>query len=113
MGLRSDGKDITLDGRGYTARTKDLKAKFGVGIGRITDFVTLYQTGTLYKTLELYTDQGFVFVKSPLPYAADLLKRTGEYVFGLTNENKTEYAFGAFLTNLKPKVIEIMKLNFV
>jgi hypothetical protein len=112
MGMQSNEEAITLDGRDYTPRTKDLKLKYGVGLGRVVEHVTLYSTGSFYKTLELYIDQKNIFVRSPVPYAPDLIKRTTSKIFGLTPENKKEYAFGAFLTNLKPKISEILKLNF-
>lgn len=91
----------------------DLKQKYGVGLGRVVDHITLYQSGNLYRTLELYIDQKNIFVRSPAPYADKLIQRTTDKVFGLTPENKEEYAFGAFLNNLKPKVSDILKLDFV
>lgn len=111
--MQADREKITLNGNGYTNYTKDLKQKYGVGLGRVVDHVTMYQSGNFYRTLELYINQKNIFVRSPAPYAADLLKRTTGKVFGLTPENKEEYSFGAFLNNLRPKITDILKLNFV
>lgn len=113
MGLQADKKPITLEGRHYTAYTMDLKLKYGIGLGKVVSHITMYQSGNFYNTLELYIDQKNIFVRSPVPYAVDLIKRTTSKVFGLTPEHKEEYAFGAFLNNLKPKVSEILKLDFV
>ena len=112
MGQDQTGEAITLNGHGYTPYTMDLKSKYGVGLGAVTDHVTLFQTGELYRTLRLDIENGNVIVSSPVPYEPELFARTGD-VSGLQPANLEDYTHGPLINNMKPKITAVVKLDFV
>jgi hypothetical protein len=93
-------KEILLDGNPYTAYTKDLKAKYGVGLGKVTDRVTLYQTGAMYKTADLNVNNENINVTFDTEYSSELLQRTGD-ITGLNDSNREVYINGGFITAFK------------
>ena len=112
-GIDKNGDAITLDGHGYTPFTKDIKSKYGSGIGAITDHVTLYMTGTMYKSETLGVQGDDIKLAFNTPYSDELLARTGDQVLGLNSESREAYINGPFIRSLKPKVTEITKLEWV
>lgn len=112
-GLDKEGNAITLDGNGYTPYTKDLKEKYGQGIGAITDYVTLYQTGTMYKSESLGVSGGYINLRFNTPYSDKVLSRTGDQVLGLDANSRDEFIIGFFKPGIKIKVIDIMKIGFI
>jgi hypothetical protein len=90
------GRDIRLldnvefDG-GYRPFTIKKKTEEGFGLGRITDRITLFQTGTLYKNLFATITAGKFFLTSDVPYFKKLMRRTGD-VTGLDADKRLEFA---------------------
>lgn len=76
-GVDGNKEPTTLDGNGYTPYTKDMKEKYGEGLGAVTDMVTGYMTGELYSTMEVVTDENTFTMESPVEYFPALLERTG------------------------------------
>ena len=113
MGLDSVDKPIALNGEGYTPYTKDLKVKFGVGLGKVTDRVTLYQTGQLYSQLKLDVQSGLVKITSDVPYWTDLESRTGQIIEGLTPDHLGEYKKQMVGPVYKAKIKDVTKLEFI
>ena len=72
------GNEITLNGRGYSPYTVTLKQLYGVGLGRVTDRVTNYQTGALYNNLYATVQNGEFELKSNVPYFDELMQREGD-----------------------------------
>jgi hypothetical protein len=112
QGLDKEGNAITLDGAGYSPYTKDLKEKYGQGIGAITDHVTLYQTGVMYQSETLGVSNRFINLHFNTPYSDEVIARTGDQVLGLNADSRNEYISGFFLPALRPKVVDIMKIEF-
>lgn len=86
-GKDRDGGDISLDGRGYSRRTFEIKeAK-----GQPTDRVTLKDTGAFYASLEATVDNGVLDISGNTEYALELIERTGDNVFGLNVEKREQF----------------------
>lgn len=86
-----------IDSRGkfrvdqYRPLTKFIKQTQGIGLGAVTDRVTFFMTGQLYKSLfAKITKETFAF-ESPLPTYGKMLERIGEENFGLSPEQKKEF----------------------
>jgi hypothetical protein len=84
QGKLSTGDDITPD---YTETTVFLKEKFGTGLGKITDNVTLYDTGNFHKSIfaEVFPDE--VIIDATDGKLDDLESKYSKDILGLTNEN--------------------------
>lgn len=112
-GITKLGERISLDGDPfYSPFTVRYKKEHGSGLGAVTDRVTMYMTGSMYGSADLELKENNLNVTFGVPYAADLIERTTDKVFGLTNDNMGTYR-GVFMNTFKPKVIEITKLDFV
>lgn len=112
MGLNKDQTPITLDGDGYSPFTKRYKKDFGVGLGAVTDRVTLFMTGESYKTSELKVDGDNVNVFFTTPQASELMQRTGDKVFGLGGPYRSEYV-PSFFRSLKQMIESKTQLRFI
>jgi hypothetical protein len=77
-------------GGGYKPFTIEKKKTEGAGLGRITDRITLFQTGALYKELFVTITGGKFFFTSHVPYFTTLMKRTGD-VTGLSGEQSEKF----------------------
>lgn len=97
-GVKSDGTEINPPYRPYTI---EQKRKYGVGLGRVTDHVTYYHTGDLYKSLEAkVTGDEYDITSSSLKFDK-MKKRSGERVVGLNKSSKTIFAEEITLPNIK------------
>lgn len=112
-GVDKNGDPITLDGHGYTPFTKDLKEKYGSGIGAITDHVTLYMTSAMYKSESLGVQGRDIALSFNTAYSDEILARTGDEVLGLNVDSREDYIHGPFIAALRPKVEAIMKIPFI
>lgn len=90
--LDGDGNQVLLDGGGYADATIRYKQDFGQGLGAITDRVTLYQTGELYRMINTEVVVDEVNTMSNVPYYDELMQRTGEQVMKLNESNRLEFA---------------------
>lgn len=111
MGLNKDQTPITLDGDGYSPFTKRYKKDFGVGLGAVTDRVTMYMTGKSYETMSLKVEGDDVNVMFTTPQAEKLLARTGEKAFGIGGVYRQDY-LSVMFRKLKEKVEQRTKLSF-
>ena len=89
----SEGKDslgnaITLDGRGYSKKTFEIKTKKG----QRTDVVTLQDTGKRMAALEVTVQNGTFSETDNVEYESELIERTGEVVYGLDEEKRQQFA---------------------
>jgi hypothetical protein len=76
----------------YRPLTKELKRKFGVGLGAVTDRVTFFMTGKLYNSLHAEVAGGQYEVKSPLPTFDKMVERIGKDKYGLSPDQREEFA---------------------
>ena len=90
--LDGDGEMITLDGSEYSDFTIRYKQEHGKGLGAVTDRVTLYQTGELYRMIETEVTIDDVTTMSNVPYYDELMERTGPQVMKLNETNRLEFA---------------------
>ena len=90
--LDGDGNPVLLDGGGYAGATIRYKQDFGRGLGAVTDRVTLYQTGELYRMINTEVVVDEVNTMSDVPYYDELIQRTGEQVMKLNETNRLEFA---------------------
>jgi hypothetical protein len=97
-GKRSDGNDINPQ---YSPFTIAYKKQFGVGLGRITDHVTFYQTGELYKSLYAAVNNRQFSIESDNFKFDKAKKRSGEKIVGLNQESKVTFAENITLPEIK------------
>lgn len=95
-GKDAEGEPILLEGNGYNPFYADKKRKYGIGLGRVTDRVTLFLTGALYKETFASITSGKVLFSSRVPYWPELISRTGD-VTGLNEENRKDFAYSFLL----------------
>lgn len=90
----SYSKDITGADRidQYRPLTVYLKKKFGVGLGAVTDRVTFFQTGNLYGSLRTQIRGQMFEVESPLPTFAKMIDRIGNENYGLSADQRLDFA---------------------
>jgi len=90
--LDGNNNPVLLDGSGYADSTIRYKQEHGQGLGAITDRVTLYQTGELYKMIDTEVVVDEVQTMSDVPYYDELMQRTGEDVMKLNETNRIDFA---------------------
>ncbi len=114
MGLTKEDKPITLDGDPfYHPATKRYKKEFGIGLGRVTDRITLFMTGDMYRSEQLEVSGNDIVLTFNTYYSDSVIERTGDKVLGLSPENKSEYRNGAFAAVFKPMIEAVLKLEFI
>lgn len=89
---------------GYRPFTIKKKKTEGTGLGRVTNRITLFQTGALYRELFTTITSGKYLLSSEVPYFKKLMKRTGD-VTGLDEERRLKFAESYVL----PGVKEVLK----
>ena len=82
-GKRSDGSNIEPE---YTPFTTFMKKNYGVGLGKETGHVTLFQTGDIHKSIFADIGSGKVTLDATDPKTNELLSKYGERR-GLTDES--------------------------
>lgn len=81
-GFDADGRVFTLKRKGklstqYARFTEEHKHQFGVGLGRITDRITFYDTGAFFSEIKFKT-YGLQFEAfSSVPYYNDIISKSG------------------------------------
>ena len=101
------GRDIKLldnPGGVYRPFTIQKKRSEGRGLGSVTDRVTLFQTGALYRELFVTIASGKFSLSSSVPYFKKLMNRTGD-VTGLDKDHRLEFAE----TYVRPGVKQALK----
>ena len=110
-GNSSNGK-TTLDGSDfYRPSTVRRKKKYGVGLGSVTDHITLYDSGQMHRSESLTVDGGKIVTDFNTDYSEFVLARTGTDVLALNPENKATYIFGDMFQAVKNQVEEITQLT--
>lgn len=102
----AEGKDTTGKVRKdkYSPAYILLKQKEGVGIGAITEHVTFYMKGDLYRSLFAEIGNGTYQILS-LEHTYDkMLERVGVEKFGLSAENRLKFAEEVVIPQFIPKV---------
>lgn len=92
QGISGDGKPTTLLRKGkaydfYSPFTIGVKEEFGLGLGAVTDYVTLYMSGEFYNTMYLVVKDKTFEILSQVPYQEQILIRSGLRAMELTKEN--------------------------
>lgn len=87
QGLRADGKEIIPSYKPLTIRMKQL---FGVGLGRVTDRVTLFDKGDFYKGIHTELRGQTIETTSSDEKRIGLEEKYGD-IFGLSQRYKQEY----------------------
>jgi len=83
QGLRNDGRQINPQ---YTKYTVAAKQQFGVGLGAVTDRVTFYDTGELYKSLRVKVTPTTFTIQSDNFKFDKMIKRSGKETVGLSKD---------------------------
>lgn len=88
-GQDKDGQSRTDQ---YAISTVQMKQKNGVGLGAVTDRVTFFNVGNLYQSLRTNVSQDQFMVNSPLPTFDYMINRVGEENYGLSPDQREEFA---------------------
>lgn len=84
---------LILDGvAAYSPFTVRYKKEFGRGLGAVTDRVTFFMHGTLYKELFATIRPKTFIMESRVPYFGKLLERAGENAVGLAPDERLKFA---------------------
>lgn len=98
-GIDSKGSQITLDGRGYSKKTFEIKT----AKGQPTDRVTWKDTGALYSSLEaILTSNSITFTSVSEEVKFNIMiERSGPDVIGLDEEKRLQFATNITLPAIK------------
>ena len=108
------GRDIKLlDNPGGTYRpfTIEKKKSEGIGLGSVTNRITLFQTGALYKELFATISNGKFKLTSSVPYFNTLMRRTGD-VTGLDYDQRLKFAETFVRPGIKTALKEKVGISF-
>jgi hypothetical protein len=86
------GKDGRFRSDGYAPLTKFLKKKYGQGLGAVTDRVTFFMTGDLYRSMYPAVTKDDFQVISQLPTFDKMVDRIGEDNYGLDEGQRLIFA---------------------
>lgn len=89
LGKTGNGDEITLDGKPFYAQyTIEVKKEFGVGLGRVTDWITLFMTGEFYASLFVnFVESGDFQILSKDPKYPKIALRSGTNILELNEVN--------------------------
>lgn len=109
----SFGKDITGKDRidEYRPLTKYLKAKYGHGLGAVTDRVTFFMTGNLYQSLTTKLTGDVFETTSPLPTFEKMVTRIGNDDYGLDEQQRIRFATETAMPEFRKRFKEITGLT--
>jgi hypothetical protein len=96
----------------YSDFTVRYKLEFGQGLGRVTDRVTFYMTGAMYKSFFTYLSKRTFEVRSPLERFDKMIARVGEQNYGLDTERKMRYFSEVNLPRVKDILFIKTRLRF-
>jgi hypothetical protein len=100
QGVNSKGQQINPQ---YAPFTVAYKKQFGVGLGAITDRVTFYQTGDLYKRLYAAVDAKTYRMKADTFKFDKMIKRSGKDVVGLNSDSRRDF----IMEVTRPQILEV------
>lgn len=94
MAAGKDGNNepVTLNGNPeyspFTILDKKLR---GHGLGAVTDRITTYMTGDLYRSMKTNTEGSAFFTQSDVPYFDEVIDRTGDQVMELDEDSRRKF----------------------
>lgn len=101
-GKDSEGLPVNAKyGPFYSDRTVFEKERTGVGLGKQTEWVTNYMSGTFYASLRTIAEGHTFKTESDVPYFTDILKRSGENIMKLNAEHLREFSEEILIPELK------------
>lgn len=93
LGKDSLGKPVTIFGRDfYRYRTILKKEKFGIGLGKHTEWVTNYMSGRFYNSLKVLAENNTFSITSDVPYFPEILQRSGTVIMELDEKHLTQFS---------------------
>lgn len=85
QGVNGLDEPITINGNyGYSNYTVEVKERYGEGLGKVTDRVTLYMTGLFYELIEIQINETSFDITSGVPYYQDIIQMSGKSVMELS-----------------------------
>lgn len=105
-GLDGNGNAVTIRGsKDYRPFTIEKKRKHGVGLGRVVEWITNYDTGNFYNEITPHTNGSKLWFDSSVPYFQDIISQSGGIIMKL-NKNNLELFIKA---KLKPELERRMR----
>lgn len=108
IGRDGDDKPVTLKRRGgvynfYSDRTVFNKEFNGIGLGKETDVITNYMSGTFYHSIVVRTSGTEFEMFSDVPYFPDILFRSGTKIMELNSKHLQIFAENILITQLRER----------
>lgn len=86
VGEDGNGKSVTVFGNTqYQPVTVWNKRQAGVGLGRVTEWITNFMTGDFYAGIHPLTDGKKLIFKSEVPYYEDIITQSGGSIMKLND----------------------------
>jgi len=109
-GKDANDENVTIFGRDfYSDATIQDKRYNGVGLGKETDFITNYSSGSFYMSLKTVVDGRVFRTESDLPYFSDILKRSGSVIMKLNKKHLQEFSNEILIPELKRRFNQKVK----
>jgi len=87
-GKDANNENVTVFGRDYYSdSTVFNKQRHGYGLGKVTDRITNYMSGSFYHGLGVKTSGTRFIFSSNVPYYSDILSRSGDVIMKLSYDN--------------------------
>lgn len=110
LGLDAKNRPVTLFGRDeYRKSTIENKRENAYGLGKRTDIITNYMFGDFYAEIKLRVSGTRFIFDSSVPYYNDILKRSGNSIMQLNEENLRNFRNNILVPELRRRFLARLK----
>lgn len=109
QGKDSKNENVTLFGKdSYSRRTIQNKLATGIGLGKVTEYITNYMSGAFYSSIRV-VGQGDSFVfESDIEYFGEIIKRSGTVIMALNQQNVRLFLDEILKPQLEEKLLSLI-----
>ena len=86
-GKDANNENVTVFGRDYYSYETLAKKERISGLGGFTGWITNYETGYFYRSLQAYATKTGFEIDSSVPYFEDIITRSGQVIMQLNQEH--------------------------
>lgn len=109
-GTRYDGKFIRAKyGNAYRDSTVFEKERHGIGLGKKTDFITMFMKGEFYASLKMSVSGSSFSVTSDVPYFKEISSWNDDMLLGLDKYNLKYFRDEYIIPGLQRRFKELSK----
>lgn len=92
-GKDGKGKNVTVFGKDYYSdATIQDKRYNGIGLGKFTEWITNYNSGSFYMSLKTHAENGVFETTSNVNYFEDIIKRSGSVIMELNEDSLKNFS---------------------